>query len=356
MIKNKHLFFMILFTQFGVTISQLPYKVFQKSGHDGWITIIITGLIIQLILLVYYSLYKSFPNKSFFQYTKTLTNPFIGSFINICYFCYFFYICSKLSLEFTNVIYIWMFPSTPPWVILALFLVSVIFVAKENLQTIGRTTESFSIIFVLLLLMLLVAYRDVHFGRVLPIAEHGLKPILSGISPAFVHMLGFEIFLFLSENFQDTRKKLFTISITNLISTLLFTFITFTVYIYLSNKQNSEIIYPILYIFRGYQLQMIEHLHIIFLNLWTIVIAISIVIYLYVLSDGIKKQFNIQKYSRLCILIILSLLLVSMYPLFTTHMINKDTYMSISRYLDLIFIIIIPCLMLVITKVGRILS
>ncbi|ODG92575.1 hypothetical protein BED47_19225 [Gottfriedia luciferensis] len=356
MIKNKHLFFIILTTQFGVTISQLPYTVYKKAGPDGWISVLLTGVFIQVLLFIYYSLYKSFPDKAFTEYTKTLMTTYIGNFINACYFLYFFYICIKLSIEFVDVINNWMFPNTPPWIIFCLFILTAIFIAKEDIQTIGRTFLSFSFIFIFVILFLMFAYKDAHFGRLLPVGGSGIRKISSGMSSSFVNMLGFEVFLFLSTHFEKTKKKLFTISMANLVSTILFTFVVLTCYISLSHYQSTKITYPILYIIKGYQLQMVENLHIILLSFWTIIIALSIIIYFYILSDGILKQFKSKFQNRTLIVIVISLILICTYPIFSIPIIDKIQFLRISIYFDTIFIIVIPCLLFIVNKVRRLIT
>ncbi|MFB7138780.1 GerAB/ArcD/ProY family transporter [Gottfriedia sp. NPDC056225] len=356
MIKNKHLFFIILFTQFGVTISRLPFSVYKITGSDGWISVLLTGVLIQILLFIYYSLYKSFPEKGFTEYTKILMNTYIGSFINICYFIYFLYICIKLSIEFVDVINIWMFPNTPTWVVLILFILTAIFIAKENIQTIGRTFLSFSFIFFFVILFIMFAYKNAHFGRLLPIGDSGIKKIAFGISPAFVNMLGFEVFLFLGTDFENTKKKLSTISLANLVSTTLFTFVILTCYVSLSHYQSKTVKYPILYIIKGFQLQMVENLHIVLLSFWTIIMALSFIIYLYILSEGILKQFKSKVHNRTLVVVIISLFLVSIYPIFSIPILDKLQFLSISIYFDSIFIILIPCLLFIVNKVRRLIA
>ncbi|MEH6940137.1 GerAB/ArcD/ProY family transporter, partial [Bacillus sp. JJ664] len=92
MISNKHLFFLILFTQFGISITSLPNTIYKKAGHDGWISVLLGGVIIQILLFVYYGLYKQFPNTSFTDYTKILTSSFVGTCINVCYYIYFIFV------------------------------------------------------------------------------------------------------------------------------------------------------------------------------------------------------------------------------------------------------------------------
>lgn len=356
MINNKHLFYLIIFTQFGVAITSLPNNIYKSAGHDGWISTLIGGLFVQILILLYYSLYKKFPNKSFTDYTKIITNPFIGTCINICYFIYFLYVVLVVSMRFSDIITIWVFPKSPSWLILILFLLAAYFVAKEDLQTIARTYVLCTFIFLIFILFLLSAYDNVHFGRILPIGQSSIKKIGSGSYSSFLEMLGFEIFLFLAPSFQDTKKKLFTLTFANIFTSILYTFIIFTSYIRLSNKENSYIIDPILYIFKTYNSKMIDSLDTVFLSLWTIVICATVVNYIYIVSKDVHNRLSMIVKNRKSILLFFILLIFAFYPLISLHVINRETIVNFGNYLDPIFIIIIPCLLLLIYKVRGLIN
>lgn len=356
MINNKHLFYLIVFTQFGVAITTFPNDIYKIAGHDGWISTLIGGLIVQILIFLYYSLYKKFPNKSFTDYTKIITNPFIGTCINICYYLYFLYVVLVVDIRFSDIITIWIFPKSPSWLILIIFLLTAYFVAKEDIQTIARTYVLCTFIFLIFILFLLSAYNNVHLGRILPIGQSPIKKISSGAYSSFLNMLGFEIFLFLSPSFQNTKKKLFTLSFANFFTTLMYTFIIFTSLIRLSNKENNYIIDPILYIFKTYHSKMIESLDTVFLSLWTIVICATVVSYLYIVSDSVYKRLSLIVKSRKSIIIFIILIQFSAYPLISSFMVRRETIVNFGSYLDPIFIIVIPLLLFLIHKVRGLIN
>ncbi|UPM53348.1 GerAB/ArcD/ProY family transporter [Gottfriedia acidiceleris] len=356
MINNKHLFYLIIFTQFGVAITSLPNVIYKKTGHDGWISTLIAGLIVQILIFLYYSLYKNFPNKSFTDYTKLITNPFIGTCINICYYIYFLYVVLLISLRFSDIITIWIFPKSPSWLILILFLFTAYFVAKEDIQTIARTYVLCTFIFLIFILFLLSSYKNVHIGRILPIGQNPIKSISSGAYSSFIQMLGFEIFLFLSPSFQNTKKKLFTLSLANFFTTIMYTFVIFTSFIRLSNKENSYIIDPILYIFKTYQSKMIDSLDTLFLSIWTIVICATVVNYIYIISEDVHKRLSLIVKSRKSIVLFLLFIIFAFYPFISLFVIKRETLTNFASYLDPIFIIIIPFLLFLIHKVRGLIN
>lgn len=59
--KTQLLFFIIQ-TQIGVGILSLPYSVFQRAKQDGWMSILLAGLVVQLLILLFWMLAKDSRN------------------------------------------------------------------------------------------------------------------------------------------------------------------------------------------------------------------------------------------------------------------------------------------------------
>src|SRR5699024_11617729 len=87
-----------IYMQVGVGVLSLPYDIFVKAKNNGWLSVIITGLIIQTILLLFHLLMSRFPEDNIFDISKKLFGKFFG---NICIFL--FYLCyEKLTKQFRS--------------------------------------------------------------------------------------------------------------------------------------------------------------------------------------------------------------------------------------------------------------
>lgn len=309
-----------------------------------------------MLLILYYCLYKKFPTKSFTDYTKIITNPFIGTFINICYYLYFVYVVIVVSMRFSDIINIWIFPKSPSWLILILFLLTAYQIANKDIQTIARTYVLCTFLLLIYILLLIYAYKDVHIARVLPIGQSSISKIGSGAYWSFIEMLGFEVFLFLSPSFQDSNKKLMTLTFANVFNTLLCTFTIFTSFVRLSNKENSFIIDPLLYIFKTYHSKMIEGIDTVYLSLCTIQICATVVIYIYIVSENVHKKLSVIVKKRSSITLITILCVFAFYPLVSLRVIDRETILNFGNYLDPIFIILIPFLLLLINQIRTLIK
>ncbi|MFZ0369154.1 MAG: GerAB/ArcD/ProY family transporter, partial [Halobacillus sp.] len=66
-LSRRQYFFMIVQTEIGVGILSLPYDLHSAAKQDGWISLLIGGVLLQIVLLVIWLLAKRFPDKDFFQ-------------------------------------------------------------------------------------------------------------------------------------------------------------------------------------------------------------------------------------------------------------------------------------------------
>ena len=95
--KNKteislfQLAFILIHAQIGVGVITLPYDVFIKANGDSLILIIIAGIILQIILILYFMLIRRFPSSNLYEIIQKVFGKIIA-YIFIVLYC-FFYIC-----------------------------------------------------------------------------------------------------------------------------------------------------------------------------------------------------------------------------------------------------------------------
>lgn len=68
--------FLLIQSQIGVVLS-LPHAVQESAKGDGWISTLIAGLAVQVMLIVYWQLLKRFPTLMYTEITKKLVGRFL---------------------------------------------------------------------------------------------------------------------------------------------------------------------------------------------------------------------------------------------------------------------------------------
>lgn len=87
-ITQGQLFFLIIKFEIGVVILSLPYQMHLSSKGGAWISVIIGGILIQLIILMCWLLLRRFPS-SFHQILTRITGSWMGKILTVAYIMYY---------------------------------------------------------------------------------------------------------------------------------------------------------------------------------------------------------------------------------------------------------------------------
>ena len=348
MLTNKNLFFLIIQAQIGIGILTLPNVLYSEVQQDAWISLLIAGAIAQVVIVILVRLGKVSVKENFYELSSNLLGKYLGRALNICYVLYFITFSMLLLILVSDVINVWILHRTPRWAVILLILLAASYIAKEHLLTISKSFLVFSLLFVFLIVLLIIAYmQDVHFGRLLPIPANEPLHILKSSPQAFVSLIGFEVILFIMPFLQKPAESLKVLSIANGFTVSLYLFLLITCIVYFSGDQIKLVNEPLLYLLRGLSFEHIERIDIIFLSFWIIPITTTLVVQLFNASLGVQNLFSIGRSTSVYVIVGI-LFLLGMFPI--SNFI-KDSLSSLMTYLNIIFIFFIPTLLLIIAKV-----
>ncbi|MGM0920439.1 MAG: GerAB/ArcD/ProY family transporter [Bacillota bacterium] len=350
-ITKFQLFFLLIQSQIGIGLLSLPNVVQASAKGDGWLSTLVAGGFIQLILIMYWLLLKRFPNTSYPQITKRILGSYLGKLVNLIIYIYFILTCSLSTLLFVKIINNWLLPLTPSWILGFMIIASSIYLAISDLRIIARFYVLTSLLIIFLILTSLLTFtlpKDFQF--ILPIGETGMKNILLGSNNSLYSMIGFEqLLLIYPFVLQRERGVLKTVSYANVFTTCFYTYFTFICLINFSPKQIQQIREPVIYLFRGLSYDMIERLDLIILSIWTVSMTTTVIIYLFLAS----KTINQSKKSHAKIVFINGLLvfLITLFPYEENMIKQMNKYLSYLTYGVIIFLpFVLLCLSLLLGK------
>ncbi|MFY4776758.1 GerAB/ArcD/ProY family transporter [Metabacillus sp. RGM 3146] len=295
------LFMLVVQTQVGVGILSLPYLLFLGAGKDGWISLLIGGMVIQFVLLLYYFLLKKYPEKSLYEVFLLLFGNKAGKLFVLLYAAYFVAIGILIVVQFERIISRWVLPETPSWVIGLILVFLAAYLAKESLVIISRYDVLVSPFLLIIIVFIAFSLKDANLMFIMPIGQEGIMNMILTSKDAMIALLGFEIFFFGAGLAEGTpKKKLRSGVIGVLFVTLLYLYVTFVCYIYFSPQELPLVPEPVLYLLKSFTFRVIERTDLLFLSLWVVFIHNTLVIYLYLSSTGIthlrKKKKSHSKY------------------------------------------------------------
>ena len=345
-ITKFQLFFVLIQSQIGIGLLSLPNVVHKSAKGDGWLSIILAGVVVQFLLFVYWSLLKRFPNDEFTQITQKILGRTLGKIINIILYFYFIMTGSISIILMVKLINLQLLPLTPGWMISLLILSACIYLTISNLKIIARFFVLATTLIILLLFITLFTFvlpKEIQF--ILPVGSSGIKNILIGSNSALISMVGFEGLLFLySFIIHNNKGVLKTISMANIFVTGFYTFIVFICLISFSPDQLNQIREPVTYLFRGLSFKMFTRIDFIFLSLWMVPMTTSIIAYLFLASKSISNEK--KSYKKTVVINGIVIFLISLIPHTDEITTLFSKYLS---YLSYSVIFVIPVLLLILS-------
>lgn len=288
--------FLIMQAQIGVGILGLPSDVFSMSKQDSWMSVLVSGIVIQILILMIWSLGRRFPSKSLFHYSTQLVGKVAGNSINIVYIIYAVMVASLVLMYSSAIIKMWVLPLTPRWIVIVLLTLTAIYIGKG---TVSEISNFFVMVSTLIILLIIISFivmltYPAEWRFLFPIGHSGFGNILKGAKEAYFSMLGFELLLILYPYFQHIGEKkiLFSASIANLCVTFLYTFLTVVTVVIFSPEELLSIPQPVLYYVKSLYLQIVERIDLLFISLWVINVITSLTSYIFLATEGCSITFS----------------------------------------------------------------
>lgn len=349
---QTQLLFFIIQTQIGVGILGLPFNVFLHAKQDGWISVLISGFMVQVIITILWLLAKQFPDQSLFQYTKVLTGKFIGTGINLIYIIYGVLVTALILMYSTKVIKTWMLIYTPKWILMMLLVLTAIYLAREHIDTISNiyVVVSLLIVFLLVISFIVVGTYPVDYRYLFPVGDHFGIPWLMGAKEAYFSMLGFELILILYHHFKDLGSKaiLKSASMANWIVTIIYAIMMIVSTIVFSPTEIKIVPQPVLYFVKSLNLQIIERIDLVFLSLWIVNVVTSLTSYLFLSIEGTRFFFKkLSKKKATWILVLYGSISFSIAVLYQIDKI--DTYNTFVIRFSFLLVCCIPIALLLLS-------
>lgn len=347
-ITKVQLFFLITQTQIGVGQIELPHYAFIAAKYDGWISVLLTGVLFQIIIFILWLLVKRFPNHTIFDFSEKVLGKLFGKIISLFYSGYFLLVASFLAAS--PIIYKWAFPYTPKWVVLMLSLSGTLYFTRVNLRILAKYNTLISMLILILIILVLTVYNDMRFENILPIGQTNFTRIFKGINAAFLPMIGYEFLLVIYPKIKENPTTILkTMSLINIFVTSMLTFFVLSMFFVFSPFELRTLEEPVLYILKSFDWNIIERLDIILIIIWVATVNTTVINYLFFASHGVGHLFHKGDHIKAAnYLPIIS----TMITLFLTTPQKLEWIKSLLNWMAYISLIGIPLFLMVISIIS----
>ena len=130
-ITSGQLMGLIVSIQVGTGVLTLPSQLATTSGHDGWISVLVYGIIVTAIIFIMVRLMYRYNNKSIYEINKLLYGKYLGGLLNLFIVLYLWYSACLYLRSFTNILHIHLLRSSPSLILCIFTLIPTIYLPKK---------------------------------------------------------------------------------------------------------------------------------------------------------------------------------------------------------------------------------
>ena len=177
-ISNIQIKALIITSVIGVGILSLPSDVALILDNDGWIAIVLGGLITIPFIIIIDRIFKMYPNKNFFQIGREILNPILFNLFSIIILVYIIFSLAYTTRVFAEVIKAYLLETTPTEVIIITMLFAVSYIAKGEMEDIARMALIiYPIIIGFIIFLVIINLPNMNFTNIYPIFNMKFKAL-----------------------------------------------------------------------------------------------------------------------------------------------------------------------------------
>jgi spore germination protein BB len=312
-ISSKQLGIYILGAQIGLGIIFNPPQIAQSTGHDGWISFILGGIVSTGIIILVMLFLRRYRDKSVYQINRLLFGKAAGTVINIFLVFYLFYLTFMALRHFAECILITQAGHISLLAVSILITMPTIYLTTKGLPVICNFT--YSILFFLSLSILLIGFvAPFHWSFLLPVGASGLAPIIRVLPTCTIGFIGFELVAFLYPLVKDKQRALFWVVTANLTTMLYYVFVFILNTGLLGEQMLKKTLIPFFQLPQFIRFGLMERMDLLFSLFWFPFLESTFRSYFYASYAGIVNLVGIKRTNASLLVFSIGVVLFNLVP------------------------------------------
>lgn len=345
-------FFLIHAMQFGIGILGFQRVIAKTAGYDAWMSVIITGLAIHVILWMIYKMLNTV-NGDIVSIHRYVFGKKIGNFLSFILIFYFTLLAVMVLRTYIEVVQVWMFPQLETFWFAFAFLTVVVYAIFGGFRTVTGMAF-FGIVlpsYILVLFLFTIPYAD--YSNILPMFEHSLLDVLTAGKNMSLTIIGFETILVFYPFIKDPEKSKKWGHLAIFYTTSLCLYLCILTFGYFPEEQLQINIWPTLTMWKIIMMPFVERFEYIGIANWCLIILPNACVTLWCASRLAKRLFSIKIKKSVPALALLSLIATSL--IFTRTQVSyiSDLVSNIGFYFTFVYIPLLFIATMIIKKVKK---
>lgn len=346
-ISSAQLGIMMIPTVLATSILSVPSQTMAHSGHDMWLSPLYAGIMGLLAVWIAISLGRLYPKCTLIEAGTSILGKWGGWLIGLSYVFYLPHLTGVVISQYGQFINGNALPRTPSFIVTGTLVFVCALNVRSGIEVIGRSSQIFTTLFVVLLAVLFVLLTgELDLAELLPFGERGLAASLKGAFGPSAWFSEYIAIAFMLPYVRDRNKAWSKCNMSVLFVTLAMT-MTNLVCLFLMGDLTDSFIYPVMIAARYITIaDFMQHLEALVIAIWISGIYVKISVFLYIFSVVVAQWLNLKDY-RPIVMPLAFLCTVYAYWVAGSQADLAAIYGPSGNIYTLIFLFVLPLLLLV---------
>ncbi|MCA1053945.1 spore germination protein [Rossellomorea aquimaris] len=287
--------FIIHTAQIGVGIAGVPRVAFMEVKQDAWITMILSGFVVSIVIFFMTKLLSVYAGADLFGIQFDVYGRWISTFLNSIYILYFLLVTYVIMMNYTEMVQAWIFPKMPTWLLVTFLVLLTGYAVLGGIRVVVGVTFIGILLTMWIVFMIYAPLKYLDINHLQPVFTASWKEHAMGIYKVSFSLIGFELLMIIYPYVKEKKNVLKYSLIGTWYSTFLFALVTAVSVGFFSEESLLKTIWPVLSMFKIVRIPNLERFEFIAVSFWMLVILPNLCIYFWAATRGVKRVFNLSQ-------------------------------------------------------------
>jgi spore germination protein (amino acid permease) len=328
--------------QSGVVLFSLPRMTAEAFGTNGWLGVIIVYMVVNLNLVLIWSVFKVAKGKSFLEIMSV-----IPRWIRLPFYLVLAMIWvtlgSMVMLKYIMILKTLFYPNVSRLLLMSMGLILCYSILKNGIYHIAKSTVVLFYFTVWTVLLLVFHIPDFSIVRLTPFFFQGEKDLIRGGLGVYTSLVGYELSILFLHMLE--RKQLKALIIGNTITSVIYLGVCFISFGFFSFQMLLEDMYPVVTLIEYISFPVLERVENLIFSLFGLKVLITTVMYLWASREVLESHFPKVKPQWIIITLLVFSLGITIFPKVIR---DADRFLEYLAYTEMGLAFLLPGIALII--------
>ena len=342
-------YIIIISIMIGTGILGLSRIVAEVAQQDAWISVLVNGVFISIIMAAIIYTVKKYPKDNFLQVTTYLLTKPVAYLVTIAYIIYAVLATATIIRFLLEMVQTWLLETTPIPIISLIIVITTVYMVKNGLTVVARFNEVLFFYLIIFFLLIAVGLPEAQLINLRPVGGSGIRNIIKGAIPSFYAFGGYEVILVYYSYISDKHKPVLKYSVLSiLVVTVFYTLTVMSQLALFGADELQRVLYPSMNYLRAVDFPVLERMELFFTVFWSFTVLGTIGLQYFAACILSQTVFKSKKTATFAYIYAPIIFVLSLYPRNTPHLVELSGYIS---YMNIFFGLALPLLLFIMSLI-----